>query len=97
MNIRNIRKLIDYGQKHADAKRALDAWHNEVKYAQWEKPSDILVRYTTASILPKDRVVFRIKGNHFRMVVVVKYTISDVHIRFIGTHAEYDKIDAKEI
>lgn len=97
MNIRNIRKLIDYGQKHADAKKALDAWHNEVKHAQWKKPDDIREQFPRASIVGNNRAVFRIRGNKFRIVVVVKYTIGNVYIKFVGTHAEYDKINAKEI
>jgi len=92
---RNI--IDDFSQKHVDAKKALDAWHNEARHAQWKVPDDVLNRFPRGSVVGDDRFVFRIKGNHFRMVVVVKYTIGLVRIKFIGTHAEYDKIKSKEI
>ncbi|MDA3799851.1 MAG: type II toxin-antitoxin system HigB family toxin [Kiritimatiellae bacterium] len=89
--------LIKFWKKHAGTQKELEAWYNEVKHAQWERPADIKIRYPKASILSKNRVVFRIKGNKLRIVVVIQYTIKTVYIRFIGTHAEYDKIDTETI
>ncbi len=97
MRIVNVKEIYNYGKKHADAKKSLDAWHNEVKHAEWKKPDDILAQFRRASIVGDNRAVFRIRGNRFRIVVVVIYTASIVQIKFVGTHAEYDKIDAKEI
>jgi mRNA interferase HigB len=97
MKIVGAKKIVDYGRKHADAKKALDSWHNEAKHACWKVPDDVRGQFPRASIVGDDRVVFRIRGNHFRIVVVVKYTIGNVYIRFVGTHAEYDKIDVKDI
>lgn len=69
----------------------------EVEGATWTNPDDVKRRYATASFLSKERVVFNIKGNKYRVVVAIKYEFFAVYIRFIGTHAEYDEIDATTI
>ena len=97
MRVISRRKLIDFWAKHADAKEALEVWFREAKAARWEPPEDIKRRYPKASILPGNRVVFDIKGNTYRLVVVVIYQFGTVYLRFVGTHAEYDKIDATTI
>lgn len=86
-----------FADAHADARQALYAWFSEAEDADWKSPDDIKAQYASASFLPGDRVVFNIKGNKYRIVVAVKYQFSVVYIRFIGTHAEYDKIDATTI
>jgi mRNA interferase HigB len=65
--------------------------------AQWETPADVKAKYGNASILKEGRVVFNICGNDFRLVVWINYEFFTIYIRFIGTHAEYDKIDAQTI
>ncbi len=65
--------------------------------AQWRTPQDILDHYRSADILPGNRVVFNIKGNQYRLVVKIHYNTGIVYIRFVGTHAEYDKVDAETI
>jgi len=75
----------------------LRAWYTETKKAGWKGPQDIKSEYRTASILRNNRVVFNIKGNTYRLVVGVRYDFQLVYIRFLGTHAEYDKINAEEI
>jgi mRNA interferase HigB len=97
MRIIKRKTLVDYYKKHADAEQPLELWYHDVKSVQWQNSSDIKKRYASASFLSGNRVVFNIKGNNLRIVVVVKYTIGFVYIRFIGTHAEYDKIDAGSI
>ncbi|MBN8217836.1 MAG: type II toxin-antitoxin system HigB family toxin [Spirochaetes bacterium] len=82
---------------HSDAEQALRAWHHEAREAEWRNPRDIKVRYPTASILPGNRVVFNIKGNKYRLVVAIKYDFNLVLIRFVGTHAQYDQVNAGEI
>ena len=67
------------------------------KAASWSDPSEIKAKFATASFLPNNRVVFNISGNKYRLVVKVEYAIKAVYIRFIGSHAEYDKIDASKI
>lgn len=90
-------KLIEFWTRYTDSKEQLQAWAKEVKHAEWKKPSDVKARYSTADILPGDRVVFNIKGKKYRLIVKIQYNIQIVYIRFVGTHKEYDKIDAEKI
>jgi len=80
-----------------DSEHPLRAWYAEVKKATWATSAEIKERYITASILTKNRVVFNIGGNKYRLVVAVHYEAQIILIRFIGTHKEYDKINAEEI
>jgi len=73
------------------------AWHDEVAKAKWVSPQDIKNRYASASFVGRNRVVFNLKGNEYRLIVAVAYRIGAVYIKFIGTHAEYDKIDAETV
>jgi mRNA interferase HigB len=91
------RTLRDFYAAHADAKSALEAWFHEVKATKWAGPQDIKKRYPSADILPGNRVVFNIKGNTYRLIVRIHYNTGIVFIRFVGTHADYDKIDASSI
>jgi mRNA interferase HigB len=97
MHIIFRRTLIEYWHAHPDAERPLRAWFTDAKKATWKSPEDIKQRYANASILPHNRVVFNIKGNTYRLVVIVEYSQGKIFIRFVGSHAEYDKIDATTI
>jgi mRNA interferase HigB len=83
--------------KYQDAKGPLKAWYYEAKLAQWASPADVKDQYRSASILKDNRVVFNIGGNKYRLVVRINYDSKTVFVRFVGTHREYDKIDAEEI
>ena len=89
--------LREFWNNHSDSEDALKAWFSEAESSQWESPSDIKNKYPHASILPDNRVVFNIKGNNYRLVVKINYDYGQIFIRFVGTHAEYDKIDATTI
>lgn len=89
--------LEDYWHTHPDTEDSLKSWYFEAKHAQWKKPEDIKQKFSSADILPGNRVVFNIKGNHYRLVVKIHYNTGVVYIRFIGTHAEYNKINAEMI
>jgi len=80
-----------------DSKNALEAWYDDTKKSDWKNPSDIKEKYRNASILRKNRVVFNIHGNKYRLVVKINFEVQIVFIRFIGTHAQYDKIDSENI
>ena len=82
---------------HPDAEQPLRAWFLEAKKATWASPAEIKATYRSASILLNNRVVFNIKGNTYRLVVVVEYAQGKMFIRFVGTHSEYDRIDAATI
>lgn len=97
MRIVAIKTLRQFWSRHRDAEQSLKAWYAEAADAQWRTPQDILTRYGSADILSDNRVVFNIKGNQYRLVVKIHYNTGTVYIRFIGTHTEYDKIDAETI
>ena len=97
MRIIARRTLREFHARHADAKPFLEAWFHEAVDARWEEPQAIKKRYPSADILPGNRVVFNIKGNTYRLIVKIHYNTGIVFIRFVGTHAEYDKIDATTI
>lgn len=87
--------LREFWIKHNDAKEQLKTWHKEASKGHWESPNDIKNQYAKASILKNERVVFNICGGSYRLIVKVNYERSWVFIRFIGTHSDYDKIDAE--
>ena len=88
------RTLRDFWIKHTDCVDQLKAWYYEAERA---KPSNIMMEYPRASILNNNRVCFNIKGNSYRLIIKINYDYGIVWLRFIGTHAEYDKIDANKI
>jgi mRNA interferase HigB len=89
--------LRDYWEKHPSAALPLQAWYKEAVAASWQSPNDVKAHYRNASIVANSRIVFNIKGNDFRLIVAINYAAGIVYIRFVGTHAEYDKIDAATI
>lgn len=91
------RTLKEFWEVHRECEQQLKSWYREARNAAWESPQDVKLMYPTASILIDNRIVFNILGNHYRLIVRVNYEIQIVWIRFIGTHAEYDKIDANNI
>ena len=97
MRIIAKKTLVAFWAKHPDARVALEAWYAEAKAAEWSNPTDIKTRYRHASILRSSRVVFNIGGNKYRLVAAIHYRGRRVYVRFIGTHKEYDQIDAEEI
>lgn len=89
--------LREYWDKHTVVRKILEAWLEDVRRADWTRPSDLQAIYGDDVVLPGDRAVFNIKGNAFRLVVHIHYKSGIVFIRFIGTHAEYDRIDATTV
>jgi mRNA interferase HigB len=90
--------LRAFWEVHPDAEQALRLWFTMVDRASWNGPSDVRSLFGTADFLAENRVVFDICGNHYRVIAQIKYApIYAVYIRFIGTHAEYDRIDANTV
>lgn len=89
--------LRDYWEKHPDSEQYLKTWFDTAMSSTWKTPNDVKLTYATASILKDSRVVFNIKGNSYRLVVKFNFEKQWAFIRFIGTHAEYDRIDANVI
>jgi mRNA interferase HigB len=83
--------------EYADAEKPALAWYRDTLRADWAKPADIKEQFGSASILRDGRVVFNIGGNKYRIVVWINYPYRVVYIRYIGTHAQYDAIDAQTI
>jgi mRNA interferase HigB len=88
------RTLREFWEKHADSEQYLKTWYETAKNSTWNSPNEVKEIYINASILKDGRVVFNIKGNSYRLIVKFNYVRQWAFIRFIGTHAEYDKIDA---
>ncbi|URD53761.1 type II toxin-antitoxin system HigB family toxin [Chroococcidiopsis sp. CCNUC1] len=89
--------LRRFWEEYPDAEEPLKSWYAEVSQADWSSPAEIKALYRNVSIVANNRAIFNIKGNSYRLIVAVRYDIGIVFIRFIGTHAQYDKIDAKTI
>ena len=91
------KRLREFWERHPAAREPLLAWFREVEQEDWGTPAAVKAKYRNASILGGDRVVFNVKGNAYRLVVRIKYAYRIVYIRFVGTHAEYDSVDAREV
>lgn len=83
--------------KYADAREPLLAWYRHTLKADWRAPADVKRDFGAASVLRDGRVVFNIGGNKYRLVVWINYPCRVVYVRFIGTHADYDRIDAQSV
>lgn len=97
MHIVAVRYLRAFWEKNPDSEQALKSWADEAKKANWSQPAQIKDQYRSASILKNKRVVFNIKGNDYRLVVSVAYHYQAVYVKFIGTHKEYDAVDAETV
>ena len=89
--------LKKFWEKHPDSEQYLKTWYDTALNSVWKSPNDIKQTYSTASILKGGRIVFNIKGNTYRMIVKFNFEKQWAFIRFIGTHGEYDKINANTI
>ena len=97
MRIITLRSLKEYSEKHNNSRIALMDWYVKVKKANWNNFTDIKNDFNSADYVGNDRYVFNIKGNKYRLVVIIIFVSKKVYIRFIGTHKEYDKINCKTI
>ena len=88
-------KIIDYYTDNPDAEVALEEWYHKTKRAEWTCFADMKKTFNSVDNVGNQHYVFNIRGNNYRLVVVIKFTIKTVLIRFIGTPADYDKLDVK--
>ena len=84
-------KLQQFTRRHANARSWVKAWVAEVQSVKWQGPQDIKERYANASFLPDNVVIFNIKGSGYRLEAQVAYNTGGVNVKWVGTHAEYDK------
>jgi len=97
MRIISRRSLVEFGAKHTDCIAALKEWFIHVRRGVWLTPKNFKEEFPSCVIISDNRVIFHIKGNHYRLIVFVNYKAQRMYVKFIGTHAEYDKIDATTI
>jgi mRNA interferase HigB len=97
MRVISRKTLREFWEKHPDIRQSLQAWYDDTRHAEWKNPSDIKKAYRNASFVGNDRVVFNLKGNSYRLIVAIHYEHNIVFIRFVGSHQEYDKIDAARV
>jgi mRNA interferase HigB len=97
MHIISRRPLREFSKRHPPAKTPLDAWFSEVNRAEWKAFADVRATYGSADVVAGNRVIFNIGGNKYRLVVKIAYKCGTVFVRFVGTHVEYNAIDAKTI
>ncbi len=97
MRIIAKRTLRDYWESHPNAEEPLRSWYRTVKGEDWDTPAKLKARFPKASIVGGNRPVFDIRGNDYRLIVEINYSYRTVYVRFVGTHTEYDRIDAREV
>ncbi|SDH38383.1 mRNA interferase HigB [Dyadobacter soli] len=97
MNVISFRKLKEFYEIHPDAKAYLTSWFKTVRKVQWTDFHDVKADFRSADIIADQRIIFNIKGNHYRMVTRISFEHKRIMIKWLGTHAEYDRIDAKTI
>ena len=92
-----LRTLKTFWAKHPKAQAPLSSWYVIACAAKWKGPADVKAEFRSADMIADNRIIFDIGGNNYRLVVRVSYTYQAVQIKFVGTHAEYDKINAETI
>ena len=97
MRIISKKTLRDFWESHPDSEQSLKAWNLEAREAEWTTPAQLKDRYPSASILADNRVVFNVGGNKYRLIVWTRYQQNMVYIKWLGTHAEYDRVNAEKV
>lgn len=97
MRILSKKILREFWLKHADSEQQLKSWYQEANKTNWKNAKQIKIKYPSASFLSDNRVVFNIKGYKYRLIIKINYDYQLIWIRFVGTHAQYDKIDVSKI
>ncbi|WP_404813213.1 type II toxin-antitoxin system HigB family toxin [Acidithiobacillus thiooxidans] len=97
MRVIAVSTLRDFWKLHPSAELPLRAWYGEVVNATWTQPADIKAQYPSAGLLKNRRVVFNIKGNDYRLIVAVLYKLQIIYVKFVGTHKDYDAVDADTV
>lgn len=91
------RTLVRFAREHPAALVAMMEWYDEVSQAKWANPTDVRNTFNSVDYVGNDRFVFNIRGNHYRLIAAVLFGIRTVYIKFVGTHAQYDRVDAKTV
>ena len=97
MRVIAVSTLRSFWERHPDAEQPLKAWYEEATSSTWTQPADINAQYRSATVLKNGRVVFNIKDNDYRLIVAIAYKLQIVYVKFVGTHKEYDAVDAETV
>jgi mRNA interferase HigB len=97
MRVIAVKTLKLYAKKKREVQQSLFAWYQEACKANWESHNALKEQFRNASVLSDKRVVFNIHGNKYRLIVDIEYRLQIIFIVWIGTHKEYDNIDAKKV
>ena len=97
MDVTGGAELEEFGRRHGDARRHLETWLSTAEREDWDTPHELMGRFSNVRVIGGGREVFNIRGNSYRLVAAINYRRKSVRVRFIGTHAEYDRIDALEV
>lgn len=97
MRVIAVRALRNYAKKKKEAEQPLFLWYNEARRAHWKNNNELKAQFRNASIISGKRIVFNIHGNKYRLIVDIEFFLQIIFIVWIGTHAEYDKIDSKTL
>jgi mRNA interferase HigB len=97
MNVYNLSSITAFYGKHPDCKQTIQKWYHDVLTKQWKKPGDVTRDYNTARTIKNNRAIFKINENDYRLIIEINYPKGWVFIKFIGTHAEYDKVNPEMI
>ena len=97
MNVVSRRTLVEFWTKHPPAKSPLEGWYHVARHAAWKGPQDVRSDFNFVDFVSDNRAIFNIRGNSFRLVVRISYEFQNIMVKFVGNHAEYDKIDANTV
>lgn len=97
MRIIKRSSLTGFWHRHPETEQSLKAWFERTRTAQWQSPQDVLADFSTAKVINAERIRFKIHGNDYRLIVSFKFSAGIAWIKFIGTHAEYDRVDAATV
>lgn len=97
MNVISFKKLKDFYEIHPDSKAYLTSWFKKVRKTEWKDFNSVKADFRSADMIADNRIIFNIKGNHYRMITRISFEHKRIMIKWLGTHSEYDRIDAKTI
>jgi mRNA interferase HigB len=97
MRIIARKTLVNFWKKYPDSEQSLKSWFDEAKKAEWKNPNEVKQQYNNASVISGKRIIFNIKGNDYRLIVDIEFRLKIIFIVWIGTHEDYNKINARTI
>jgi mRNA interferase HigB len=97
MNIYNRSSLVSFYNKHPDCKETIEKWYHDVQSKNWKRPGEVTRDFNTARTIKNNRAIFKINQNDYRLIAEINYQKGWLFVKFIGTHAQYDAVDAEKV